>query len=307
MIKVFAPATVANVGSGFDVLGFALEQPGDEVHMQRSQEPGVKLLKITGDGGLLPTGIEKNSASFVVKKYLEKIGAKEGVEMELHKGMPIGSGLGSSSASSVAALVAVNELFDHALDKINLLQLAMEGERLACGTAHPDNVAPSLYGGITLIRSQDPLDLIEIQCPVDVFCSIVKPDVSVRTEDARNILRQEVKLSDAIQQWGNVAALVAGFMKGDLDLVGRSLHDHIVEPKRAMLIPAYNEVKAAALQAGALGASISGSGPSVFAISKSKEAAEKVEAAMKDAFQKAGLDTLSFVSKINTHGPKILS
>lgn len=306
-VKVFAPATVANVGCGFDVLGFALENPGDEVHMSRSKNSGVRLQKITGDEGKLPKDPEKNSASFVVQLFLEKIGASDGIDMELHKGMPIGSGMGSSSASSVAALVAVNELFNQPLSKHELLPLAMEGERMACGAAHPDNVAPALFGGITLIRSQEPLDLIEIPCPVDLFCSIVKPNISIRTEDARKILSKDVPLSSAIKQWGNTAALVAGFMKGDLPLVGRALQDHIVEPVRAMLIPNFDAVKSAALNSGALGCSISGSGPSIFALSETRVRAESIAKEMSKAFETIGLDSLQIISKINPTGPVILN
>lgn len=305
-IKVFAPATVANVSCGFDVLGFAVDSPGDEAIVKMVDKQGVIITKITGDGGRLPLDPNKNTVSATIIKMLDHLGEKRGFEIELHKKMPLGSGLGSSAASSVAGIFAVNELLGNPLSKIQLLPFAMEGERLASGTAHADNVAPALYGGFVLIRSYNPLDVISIHTPSDLHAAIVHPHIEVETRDARSILRKDIKLKDAITQWGNVAGLVTGLLTDDYNLIGRSMQDVIVEPLRAILIPGFYEVKEAAMQAGALGGGISGSGPSIFSVSKGKETAENAGKAMVDAFKKIGIESDLFVSKINAKGPIVI-
>lgn len=306
-IKVFAPATVANVSCGFDVLGFAVDNPGDEAIVKMTEKSGVKITKITGDNGRLPLDPQKNTVSATIIKMLEHLGEKRGFEVELHKKMPLGSGLGSSAASSVAGIFAVNELLGKPLSKLELLPFAMEGERLASGTAHADNVAPALYGGFVLIRSYSPLDVISIHTPSDLYAAIVHPHIEVETRDARSILRKEIKLKDAITQWGNVAGLVTGLLTDDYGLIGRSMTDVIVEPLRAILIPGFYGVKDAALNAGALGSGISGSGPSIFSVCKGLDTANKAGLAMVDAFKKIGIESDLFVSKVNQKGPVILS
>ncbi len=305
-IKVFAPATVANVSCGFDVLGFAVASPGDEAIVTMTDKPGVIIAKITGDEGRLPLDPKKNTVSATIIKMIEKLGSDKGFEIELHKKMPLGSGLGSSAASSVAGIFAVNELLGKPLSPIELLPFAMEGERLASGTAHADNVAPALFGGFVLIRSYHPLDVIRIPTPTDLYASIVHPHIEVETRDARSILRKEIKLKDAITQWGNVAGLVTGLITNDYGLIGRSMEDVIVEPLRAILIPGFYEVKNAALEAGALGGGISGSGPSVFALSRGKETAQKAGNAMVKAFSTIGIESDLFVSQINANGPIVI-
>lgn len=306
-INVFAPATVANVACGFDILGFAVDAPGDEVCVTLSDQPGVRITKITGDEGRLPKEIEKNTAGLAALKYLKAIESKQGITIEIHKKMPLGSGLGSSAASSVATLFALNELMGGKMSKKEMLPFAMEGERLACGAAHADNVAPALFGGFVLIRSYDPLDVIEIDTPDNLYCTVVHPDVEVKTEDARRVLKQQLTLKNAIQQWGNTAGLIAGLLKKDYSLIGRSLEDVVVEPARAILIPHFHEVKSAALKSGALGSSISGAGPSVFALCEGKEIAEKAGKAMQQAFRDADIESQIYVSKVNGEGPKIIS
>lgn len=305
-IKVFAPATVANVSCGFDVLGFAVTSPGDEAIVTMTDKPGIIITKITGDEGRLPLDPKKNTVSATIIKMLEKLGSDKGFEIELHKKMPLGSGLGSSAASSVAGIFAVNELLGNPLSPIELLPFAMEGERLASGTAHADNVAPALFGGFVLIRSYHPLDVIRIPTPTDLYASIVHPHIEVETRDARSILRKEIKLKDAITQWGNVAGLVTGLITNDYGLIGRSMEDVIVEPLRAILIPGFYEVKNAALEAGALGGGISGSGPSVFALSRGEEIATKAGNEMVKAFASIGIESDLFVSRINANGPLII-
>jgi homoserine kinase len=307
-IRVFAPATVANVACGFDIFGFAVASPGDEVILTRSETPGVRITDIIGDEGRLPREASRNTAGISIQTYLKHIGKSDlGIEMVLNKQMPLGSGLGSSAASAVAGVYAVNELLGRPLTPLQLLPFAMEGERIACGSAHADNVGPSLLGGFVMVRSYNPLDVVRIQTPASLFCTLVHPDIEVNTKDARFILKNEVSLKNTIIQMGNVAGLIAGLMTPDYDLISRSLVDVIIEPVRAILIPEFNEVKQAALDAGALGCSISGSGPSMFALSRDVDTAEQIGAAMQQAFLAVGITSEAYVSEINQEGPKVLA
>ena len=306
-IKVFAPATVANVVCGFDVLGFAVNQPGDEVIMRLTDKPGVSLLKITGDEGRLPLNPDKNTVSAIAKHYLQHIGRPDaGIEIELHKKMPIGSGLGSSSASTVAGLFAINNLFDQQLTNKELVPFAMKGEELACGYGHADNVAPALLGGFVLIRSYAPLDIISLPFPQDLHAAIVYPEVDVPTKDARQMIRSKVLLKDAVTQWGNVAGLVSGLFMNDYDLIGRSMTDVLVEPTRAILIPDFDRLRELAMEAGAIGFGISGSGPSVFALTKDPETAKQITQKLQQHLQHIDINSLAFVSEVNKKGPIIL-
>lgn len=305
-VRVFAPATVANVACGYDILGFAVEAPGDEVEMERIARPEVILESITGDQGLLPCDPERNTATIVVSHFLRAIGAKEGVRVRLHKQMPLGSGLGSSAASAVGAIHAANELFGRPLTQRELLPFALEGERAACGSGHADNAAPSLLGGFVLVRSYEPLDVIRIPTPPELYCTLVHPHIEIQTKDARSLLRRQIYLRDAVTQWGNVGGLVAGMYSSDYELIGRSIQDVIIEPTRALLIPGYDAIKEAALQAGALGCSISGSGPSIFTLAKGEATARAAAEAMQRTFWELGIDNEVYVSRINTMGPKLL-
>lgn len=307
-IRVFAPATVANVACGFDIFGFAVASPGDEVILTRSETPGVRITDIIGDEGRLPREASRNTAGISIQTYLKHIGQPDlGIEMVLNKQMPLGSGLGSSAASAVAGVYAVNELLGRPLTTLQLLPFAMEGERIACGSAHADNVGPSLLGGFVVVRSYNPLDVVRIQTPASLFCTLVHPDIEVNTKDARFILKNEVSLKNTITQMGNVAGLIAGLMTPDYNLISRSLVDVIIEPVRSILIPEFNEVKQAALEAGALGCSISGSGPSMFALSRDVDTAERIGAAMQQAFLAVGITSEAYVSEINQQGPKVLA
>jgi homoserine kinase len=302
-ICVFAPATVANVASGFDVLGFALDSPGDAVTLTRTAEKGVRVRSIAGDEGRLPRDPKKNTAAVAAGAFLERIGNPFGVDIELEKRMPLSSGLGSSAASAVAAVTAANILAGSPLSRRDLLPFTMEAERVACGSAHADNVAPSLLGGFVLIRSYDPLDVVQLPVPAGLSCAVVHPHTELRTEDARRVLKKEIRLSDAIRQWGNLAALVAALFNGDLQLLGRSLQDVVAEPARSLLIPGFAKVKAAALGAGALGCSISGSGPSVFALCARPQDSARAGEAMAAAFKAAGLASDLYLSAVNAKGP----
>ncbi len=306
-IKAFAPATVANVACGFDIFGFAVDEPGDVVELRRREEPGIVITGITGDEGRLPRDSTKNAVTVVMLRLLEHLGNTSfGGEVVLHKNMPLGSGMGSSSASAVAGVFALNEMLGQPLTRQQLLPFAMEGERIACGSAHADNVGPALMGGFLVVRSYQPLDVFQIPVPEGLYCTLVNPDIEVNTKDARFILRNEVSLKNAISQMGNVAGLIAGLMQEDYDLISRSMVDVIVEPIRAILIPEFNEVKQVAIAQGALGCSISGAGPSMFTLSQGQETAERVGKAMQEKFAKAEIDSKVYMSAINTDGPRVL-
>ena len=306
-IKVFAPATVANVACGFDIFGFAVDAPGDEVIVTKRNDSQIVISKISGEDGKLTYDAQKNAVTVPIITFLKKQGIDQGFNVELHKKMPLGSGLGSSSASSVAGVFAVNEILGRPVPVKELLPYSMEGERIACGSAHADNVAPALMGGFVVIRSYSPLDFFNVPTPEELYVTIVHPDIEVNTKDARYILRNEVSMKNTIAQMGNVAGMIAGLMQSDYDLIARSMVDFIIEPVRSILIPEFWGVKHAALEAGALGCSISGAGPSIFAFSRGKETAEKVSMAMKTAFEKASIHCNAYVSGVNKHGPKVLN
>jgi homoserine kinase len=305
-IKAFAPATVANVSCGFDVFGFAVEQPGDEVVLTLTSTPEVVIKKIEGDGGRLPLTAEKNTAGVAVQAFLKAIDANQGVEIVLHKNLPLGSGMGSSAASAVAALVGINHLLGEPLLRKELLPFAMEAERVACGAAHADNVAPSLLGGFVLIRGYEPLDVVSIPTPENLYCTLVHPHLELKTEDSRQVLRTAIPLKDAITQWGNIAGLVVGLMKPDFGLIGRSLNDVVAEPVRALLIPGFDIIKAKAVEAGALGCGISGSGPTIFALSMERELATRIGKAIQQQFKQFGLQSEVYISRINTAGARVI-
>lgn len=302
-IKVFAPASVANVACGFDILGFAIDKPGDEIIARFSDKPGLRITKITGAKGKLPYDVEKNTAGFAAQKLLEHLGEeKRGIEMEIHKKMPFGSGLGSSAASAAAGVMAINELLRRPLTKREILHFAVLGEQIADGAYHADNVAPSLMGGMVLIRDNPTLDVHRLLLPRGLYATIVYPHIKILTKYSRDILSDTVSLKQTIQQNGNIAGLIVGFYTGNLDLIARSLQDVIIEPQRAKLIPNFYQVKEAALSQGALGCSISGAGPSIFALSANSFIAENVGNAMQKVFSDAKIENELFISPINQEG-----
>ena len=303
-LKIFVPATIANVSCGFDVLGLALDTVGDEMTIRKVPEKGVKITKITGQD--LPLETAKNVAGVAALALLSEIDCEFGFEIEIDKRIKPGSGIGSSAASSAGAVWAINELLGKPFNTTDLVRFAMEGERLASGVAHADNVAPALFGGFTLVRSYQPLDIVSIPTPNELFATVIHPQIEVKTSDAREILKTTVSLKDAIKQWGNVGGLISGLYTEDYELIGRSLEDHIIEPIRSILIPAFEAVKQQSINAGALGCGISGSGPSIFALSKGEETALKVAEAMKSVYDKVGIDYDIHVSKVNSKGIKIL-
>lgn len=304
-IKVFAPATVSNVGPGFDIMGFALNEPGDVVELSLTKGTEVRIKKISG-GGVLPYNPLKNTATASIISLLKSHKLKVGLDVVIRKNMGIGSGLGSSAASSVAGVFAVNKLLGLKLSKIELLKHALNGEIISSGTLHADNVAPCLFGGFVLVRSYDPLDVIKIDYPKDLFCTVIYPQIEIKTSEARKILDKKVKREDAISQAGNASALIAGLITNDIDLISRSMKDFIAEPKRAKLIPCFDDVKKAALESGALNCNISGSGPSLFSFSESLNDAGRIASAMKIAVLSKGLECITYISKINKRGPVVI-
>ena len=303
-VTVHSPGTVANIVCGFDILGMALKEPYDIMDLTLIDEPKVVIQN--RDSYNLPTEPEKNVAGVVLLSIMEKLDNKIGFEITIEKHIKPGSGIGSSAASAAGAAVAANHLLGNIFSNDEVVQFAMNGEKLASGVKHADNIAPCILGGVSLIRSIHPLDIISIPSP-DLFVTVIHPQIEVRTSDARQILRQQVLLKDAIKQWGNIAGLVAGFMKNDLDLIGRSLEDVIIEPVRSILIPGFDEVKTNCKEAGALGGGISGSGPSIFMLSKEEKTAKEVESAMKNVYDRIGIDYNTYVTTINKKGVEVVS
>lgn len=302
-LKVFAPASVANVAVGYDILGFAIDKPGDEIIVKRTDRTGLRISTITGDKGKLPKEVVKNTAGYAAHLFLDKMGMLDmGIDMEIHKKMPFGSGLGSSAASAVAGVYAVNELVGSPLTKRELLPFAVAGEEVADGSFHADNVAPSLMGGIILIRDNQSLDVHRLPTPTGLYAVVIYPEVEVLTKNARDILSDSVSLDKVISQTGNLGSLVHALHRSDLDLFSRSLNDNIIEPQRAQLIPHFYKVKEQALHKGALGFSISGAGPSMFAFCSSTNIAEEVGNGMKKVLYDNGIDSKLFISLINQEG-----
>jgi homoserine kinase len=299
VVKIHSPATVANMVCGFDVLGFAVNEPYDEMQIRFSDLPGITI--INDDEYNLPTVPEKNVAGAALLAMMEEIEVGFGFELTIKKNIKPGSGVGSSAASAAGAVVAANRLLNDRFDKENLVRFAMNGEKLASGVKHADNIAPCIYGGVTLIRSIFPLDIVALTAPI-LFVTIVHPQIEVKTSDARSILKHKVLLKDAIKQWGNIAGLVAGLLKSDYELIGRSLEDVIIEPVRSILIPGFDLVKQKSKEAGALGGGISGSGPSIFMLSKDEATAISVEKEMKSIYEKLGLDHHTYVTTMNHSG-----
>jgi homoserine kinase len=302
-ITVLAPATVANVVCGFDCLGFALREPCDVMTLRLIDEKTVKIKHL--DDFDLPSAPEKNIAGVPLLAILDELEENLGFEIEITKHIKPGSGIGSSSASAVGAVVAANKLLDERFSRLELAEFAMKGEQLASEGRHADNVAPCLFGGFTLVRSVEPLDIVELDFP-PLFATVIHPQIEIKTSEARKILPSEIPLKSAIQAWSNVGALVSALSKSNFELISRALEDFIVEPVRKKLIPHFDALKAESLKAGALGGGISGSGPSVFMLSETLKTAQKVENAMREIYDSTKIDFNVYVSKINAEGVKVL-
>ena len=305
-VTAFAPASVSNVSCGFDIMGFALDGAGDTVTVRRTTEAGVRMGTISGCPVALPDDPAANTAGAPLVALLREFAPGSGVEIDIRKGIPVGGGIGSSAASAVAAVVAANELLGTHLPNEELLRLAIEGEKVASGAVHVDNLAPSLWGGFVLVRGYDPIDIIPIRVPDSLWCTVISPALEVRTDEARRILPSVVPLGNVTVQAGNAAGLIAGLLTGDYRLIGRSLRDVIAEPAREHLIPGFARMKDAAGRAGALGAGISGSGPSVFALSRSQAEAGAISRAMGALLGEIGLRYAAIVSRVGAAGARVL-
>ena len=304
-IKIYSPATVSNIGCGFDTMGFALDEHCEEIVLRTSKNPGIRVVNITGDHGEIPYDNNQNTATKALMAFVEKHPIDFGVEIEIHKKMGLGSGLGSSAASAVSSVYGLNYLLGNPFDNNQLLLFALEGEKIASKATHVDNVAPCLFGGFVLISSYDPINIIKLPIPKDLYCAIIHPQIEIKTSEARALLGDTIKLKDAVTQWGNVGGLVAGLYKSDYELIGKSIKDKVAEPHRSKLIPGYEAIKESAYNAGAIGCNISGSGPAMFALAVTKETAQKVAEAMKNACDNINVENKTYVSSINEHGPLI--
>jgi len=305
-IRIFSPATIANISCGFDVLGCCLDAIGDEMIVRKSSNKGVKITKIVGEE--LPRDIDKNVAGVAALALLNAYqnDLEFGFEIEIYKKIKPGSGIGSSAASASGSVFAINELLDRPFSKTELVAFACEGERLACGSPIADNVAPAIFGGFTLVKSTKPLKIIELPTLKGLYATIIHPQIEIKTSDSRAILPKSIGLNDAIKQWANVGSLVHALHTNDYDLFAESLTDHIIEPYRSKLIPDFDKVKINALKAGALGCGISGSGPSIFTFSKDKQTSEYVSNTINKVYSKNAIPFHIYISKINKEGIKIL-
>jgi homoserine kinase len=304
-VEILSPATVANVGPGFDILGFAMDSPADILRIEMIK--GDRHVIENKTGVHLPADPGKNVATVALDALLREIGSPKKFRITFLQKIPAGSGIGSSAASAAGAVYGANLLLGKPFDETGLIPFAMKGEEAASGSAHADNVAPALIGGFVLVRSYDPLDVFRIPNPPQIYCTVVHPDISISTEDSRRILKTSVPLKTAITQCGNVAGLVTGLITGNFTLIRNSMQDVIAEPTRSFLIPEYDRVKEAAMDSGALGCNISGSGPSIFALSEDRGTAEKAGSAMHEVFKGVDIDSDVYVSQVNMQGMKILS
>ncbi len=304
-IRVMAPATVSNLSCGFDVIGLALCEPFDTVELELTLTGRVEIMAVSGCN-TISRDPGKNVAGAVLKAIADAVGNNTGFRITIEKGIRPGSGIGSSGASAAAAAFAANQLLGGVFSMHETVRFAMEGERLASGAPHADNVTPALFGGITLVRSYEPLDIIPLNVPSELRCVVIHPETEIKTSVARGILDREIPLATAVRQWGNLAGLVAGLYREDYDLIGRSLVDFVAEPRRAGLIRGFAGLRSAALACGALGAGISGSGPSVFALCRGSETASAVLKGMSDAMQAEGIAFDAYLSPVSTAGARLI-
>jgi len=303
-IKIFSPATVANVSCGFDSLGFAVDAIGDEMTFTKTPKKGVEIKNITGAN--LTYNIDENVASAVVKKILKQANADFGISLTIHKGFSPGSGLGSSAASAAGAAFGANQLLGNMYSELELTKFAMFGEKIACDSAIADNVAAAVYGGFVLVRSYKPLEIVKLPVPSELRVVAIHPQIEIKTKNARAVLPTKIALKDAITQWANVGGLISGLYTNNYTLISNSLVDIIIEPARKSLIPFFDIVKTSAIKAGALGAGISGSGPTIFALCKGDEIAKNVYSSIQKSYNNTGIDFEMFISKVNLKGIKIL-
>ncbi len=299
-IKIFSPATVSNVACGFDILGFSLESLGDEMIVKKTKKKGIKISKI--EGFKLRKDIQKNVAGVSASAMLEKIKPNFGFEIEIFKKIKPGSGIGSSGASSAGSVYAINKLLGNPFNEIELLNFAMKGEYLASNAEHADNIAPAILGGFTLVKNISPLNIISLPYPKDLYCVIIHPQIEIKTSESRKILPKNVSLKNATIQLTNLGGLIHGLHTNNYDIIRSSLKDELIEMHRSKLIPLFDEVKENSMNSGALGCSISGSGPSIFSLCKGKKIAEKIEKSIINIYSSSNIEFSTHVSKINKKG-----
>ncbi|MCH7855666.1 MAG: homoserine kinase [Gemmatimonadetes bacterium] len=306
--RAFAPATVGNIICGFDIFGLALGEPGDEVEARLRNEPGVVISAVHGDGGRLPTEAARNVAGVATTAVLTECGMEDvGVEIEVWKGLPISGGMGGSAASAVAAVVAADALLQTGLSPEALLRCASEGERGPKGDTHPDNIAPALHGGIVMVRPEEPGIVIPLPVPTGLSVALIHPDLELETSEMRGILPDVLPLKEAVRQWADCSAFVVGLYEEDWDLIKRALVDRVAEPHRSRFIPGFDAVRSAGLEAGALGAGLSGSGPSMFALCRTMAEAQSAATAMADAFAQVGVEGAdTHVSEVGDTGAHVI-
>tara|TARA_B100001093_G_scaffold179423_1_gene172064 strand:- start:945 stop:1868 length:924 start_codon:yes stop_codon:yes gene_type:complete len=304
-IRIFSPATVANVGCGFDTLGFCLDNVGDEMVVKKSQRKGIFITKI--EGFKLPYDVHENVAGVSALAMYAELDVDFGFEIEIHKKIKPGSGIGSSAASAVGSVFGMNCLLGNPFNKIELIKFAIKGEAIASKIEHADNIAPAILGGFTLVKQSNPLEVIQLPYPDALHAVIVHPQIEIKTADSRAVLPKTIPLSDAISQWSNVGSLVHALHNSDYNLIGKSLKDFVIEPYRSKLIPKFNNLRKISLESGALGCSISGSGPSIFSLCKGLENAKKVENNQRTFMAKTDIPFETHVSIVNKKGIKILS
>jgi len=305
-IKVFGPASIGNCIVGFDVLGLGLEQPGDEVIIQKNESRSIRITKIEGDDGRLPKDVEKNTAGIAIQAMLRKLNSQQGFDLSLKKNLPLGSGMGSSAASAVAAVVGANELLDNPFKKEELLPFLMESEKLASGTAHGDNIAPSLLGGLIMVKQNQPIKIHRLPFPENIFVVLVKPNVEVLTKQARMLLKEQMPLNNVVSQFSNLGGFIASLYENDLDMMKESLTDYIAEPVRSIMIPGYQLIKNAATELDAIGCGISGSGPTMFAFANSEKHAKTLETRFNLEFTNINVACISYVTKVSKTGAHII-
>ncbi len=303
-VKIYAPATISNVGPGFDLMGFAIEKPGDIMIIRTNNKKSLNI--INNSKCKVPEEVGKNVATVSAASLLKTLGTNQGFDFIFESKITPGSGIGSSASSCTAAVVGVNALLNNIFKLEELLPFALEGERFASGSTHADNVAPALLGGFILIRSYSPLDIIRIKYPENLICIVVHPEIEIKTYESRKLIPKEFPITTVLQQCGNIAGLIAGLATADHSLIGRCLEDALAEPIRAKMIPGYYELKSHLGENGALGGNISGSGPSIFALADSMANAQKVAAYMGNVFNKHRIRYSIYISKISSKGTRII-
>jgi len=304
-VRLFSPATISNLSCGFDVLGLCLETIGDYMEITKSKKKGIYITSIIGEK--VPYDVKKNVAGVASEALIDSLNPDFGFEIKIDKKIKPGSGIGSSAASSVGAVVGINYLLGNPFKPEELIPYALEGEKLACGSEHADNVAPAILGGITLVRSTKPIDIIKLPIPKNLKAVIIHPKIEIKTADARKVLDKSIPLEKASQYWANLGAFVSSLYENNYELMKKSIVDNIIEPKRSQLIPMFDSLKQIANDNDSIGCGISGSGPSVFSLANGLKTAKIINNSFKKIYEETGIPFKTYVSDINKSGVKILS